>query len=146
MVGSVNSFYYKVDGLYYSKNDNTVNFVKEGEVYNIIDGEYIELDDIIKLMAKASLDRVTDYSSGKKEYVYNLKVRDVIVSYQKDDIVEIDVEEENGILKIDIDYSNLFKAMDDSILECELEAVITDIGEIDDFVVLEEGEENTSVE
>lgn len=130
------TLYYKVDDNYYSKVDNVTSFVKDSNVYDAIDKEYIELDNILKLMDKASLDHVTDYSSGKKEYVYHLKVKDVIVSYQLEDVVEINVEEENGILKIKIDYSNLFKVIDNSILEFELEATITEIGEVEDFEVV----------
>ena len=144
---NVNTLYYKVDNRYYSKNNEMVSFVKEDIVYDVIDGEYIEIADILKLMDKASLDHVTDYSSGKKEYVYHLKVKDVVVSYQKEDVIEIEVEEENGVLKIAIDYSTLFKAMDDNIIECKLKATITQIGEVEEFeVIVADGSENTSVE
>lgn len=146
VMGQETELYYRVDNNYYSNKDNVVDFVKKRDVYDIIDGEYIELEDIFNLMNNASLDHVTDYSSGKKEYVYHLRVRDLIVSYQGEEVVEIEVEEENGILKLEIDYSNLFKVMDDDILECELEATIREIGEVEDFeVVVSEGE-NTSGE
>lgn len=146
IIGNVNEVYYKVDDNYYSKSDVGVEFVREEVIYDIIGSEYIELNNILELLDKASLDHVTDYSSGKKEYVYHLKVKDVIVSYQKDDVVEIEIGEENGVIKIDIDYTNLFRVIDDSILECELEGIITNIGEVEAFTVLPDKEESASEE
>lgn len=139
------NLYYKVDDRYYSKNDDSMDFIQEDVIYDLIDSEYIELDDILELMDKASLDHVTDYSSGKKEYVYHLKVRDIIVTYKLEDVVEIKVLEENGVLSINVDYSSLIHVVDESIEECKLEATITDIGKVEEFLVLNE-EENSSVE
>ena len=101
-VGS--NLYYKVDNKYYSKNDEGMEFIEEDIVYDVVDSDYIELNGIMDLLDKASLDHVTDYSSGKKEYVYHLKVRDIIVSYKLEDEVEFKIEEENGILKINVDF------------------------------------------
>lgn len=140
-----NNLYYKVDERYYSKTDYGMEFTQEEVVYDLIDSEYIELDGILALIDKASLDHVTDYSTGKKEYVYHLKVRDIIVSYKLEDVVEIKVEEENGVLSISVDYSSLIHVVDESIEECKLEAKITDIDKIEEFLVLNE-EENNSVE
>lgn len=142
-VGS--ALYYKVDNRYYSKNNKTMKFVEEDDVYSVVDSEYIELDGILEFIDKASLDHVTDYSGGKKEYVYHLKVKDIIVSYKLEDVIEIEIEEENGILKIEIDYTNLFRVVDETIIECELEATITDIGKVEEFLVLD-GDENISTE
>lgn len=134
---SGSSSYYKVDNNYYTKLDNDMKLMDEDDIYNIIDGEYIEIFSILKLLNRASLDHVTDYSSGKKEYVYHLKVRDVVVSYKLEDVIEIEIEEENNILKIDIDYSNLLKVIDEDIVECEVDAVISDIGKVEEFLKLD---------
>lgn len=141
-LGSV--LYYKVDNLYYSKNDDGMNLIEEENIYDMVDSDYIELDNILSFIDKASLDHVTDYSSGRKEYVYHLKVKDVVVGYKLEDVVEFEIEEENGILKIVVDYTNLLELMDESIMECKLEATITDIDKVEEFVVLEE--ENASEE
>ena len=105
----------------------------------------MELDNFLKLLDKASLDHVTDYSSGKKEYVYHLKVKDVFVNYQKEDIISIDINEENEVLTIFIDYTNLLYAVDELVEKCELEATYTEIGKIEKFSAINEGE-NTSTE
>ena len=139
--------YYKVDERYYGKEQESMEFVSEDVVYDLIDSEYIELDGILNLMDKASLDHVTDYSSGKKEYLYHLKVKDVIVSYKLEDVVEIEVEEENDVLKIDIDYSNLLRMVDENIIDCDLEVIISEIGKIEEFSVLnQETSKSTSGE
>lgn len=134
-VGS--NLYYKVDNKYYSKNDEGMEFIEEDIVYDVVDSDYIELNSIMDLLDKASLDHVTDYSSGKKEYVYHLKVRDIIVSYKLEDVVEFKIEEENGILKINVDYSILLRVINSNILECKLEAIVTDIGKVEKFLVLD---------
>lgn len=136
--------YYKIEDRYYVKEDTGVVFTDEDKIYDLVGGEYLELYDIKKLMEKASLDHVTDYSSGKKEYVYHLKVKDVILSYQKEDVVEIDATIENDVLIVQIDYSDLFKVIDESIETCKMEITYTEIGKVEKFQVL--GEENTSVE
>lgn len=145
IVGDVTELYYKIDDSYYSKVDNITTLVKESIVYDIVDKEYIELDSILELMNKASLDYVTNYSSGKKESVYHLQVKDII-NYQSDDVIEIGVVEENDTLEIKIDYSNLFKVIDESIAECELEFIITDVGKVEDFSWQVSKEESTYTE
>lgn len=158
-VGDVSKLYYKVDDNYYSMIDNITSYVKDMVLYDVIDGKYIELDSVLKLIDKASLDHVTEFSSGKKVFVYHLGVKDVIVGDKSDDKVEINIEEENDILKFSIDYSNLFKVIDASIDSCKLEVMVTDIGKVLDFDVVvnplnnnsndvneNDNEENTSLE
>ena len=151
------SLYYKVDNNYYSMVDNITTLTKDIVIYDVIEAKYIELDEVVKLINKASLDYVMEYSSGKKEMVYHLKVKDVIVSSRSDEVVEIKVVEENGILTINIDYSNLFEVIDESISECKMNITIKDIGKIEEFEVVvsakeennideSNGEENTSEE
>lgn len=131
-----NNLYYRVDDNYYSKVDNVTTLVKESNVYEVIEAKYIEIDSIVKLIDKASLDHYTNYSSGKREYVYHLKVKDVILSANVEDVIEISVLEENNILTINIDYSNLYKLINVSVSEFKLEAVISDIGVVPEFSVI----------
>lgn len=119
-VDDESGLYYKNDSRYYSKTDNNLGFVKDDVIYDIVDADYIEIDNIIKLINKASLDHVTGYSSGRKEYVYNLKVRDLVVSYQMEDVIEFNVVEENSTLNISVDFSSLFKVIDKNILGCKI--------------------------
>ena len=142
----VSSLYYKVDNKYYSMIDNITTNVKDTEVYDIVNSSYIELDGIMNLINNASLDHVTNFSSGKKEYVYHYKVLSSNSSNYDNNIIEINVEEDNDILKIEIDYTNLFKEIDDTIVKCELEAVVSDIDLVEDFEVIVSDSENTSIE
>lgn len=146
MVNDNKMLYYKVDNNYYVSNDNVITLVKDSIVYDVVSFEYLELDKILKLIDKASLDHVTDYSSGRKESVYHLMVKDVVVNHQKDDVVEIKVEEDNGVLKLNIDYSNLFVLIDDSIVQCNVEVIVKQIGEVEKFEVIVSNGENASLE
>lgn len=130
------SLYYKVDNRYYSKSNETMDLAFEEDIYSVVDSEYIELDGILELIDKASLDHVTDYSSGKKEYVYHLKVRDVVVSYKLEDVIEIHIVEENATLNIEVDYTSLLRVVDENIVYCKLEATITEVGQVEAFLVL----------
>lgn len=129
----VNGVYYRVDNNYYSKVDNITSFVKEDVIYDVIDSDYIEVSNILGLINKASLDYVTEYSSGKKESLYNLSVKDIVLSHKEADVVSISVIEENEVLTLRIDYSNLFKVIYDDIVRCELVASISNIGKVEEF-------------
>lgn len=128
--------YYKVDDLYYLKNADKVQVISDEDLYDFDGGDYFEISGILKLLKKASLDHVTDYSSGKKEYVYHMKVKDMINSYQLDDVVEFKVVEENEVIKIEVDYSILFALIDNNIESCTLVATVSEIGKIEKFSVL----------
>lgn len=137
------SEYYKVDDFYYRKEGDDILFVEENTIYDLIDKEYIELEGVKRYIDKASLDHVTDYSSGSKEYVYHLKVKDVVLSYSDDDMVEIDVVMKDDVLTVQIDYSNLIKVLHSEILECKVEYVYRNIGKIEEFQILNK-EDNAS--
>ena len=135
-IDDTEKLYYKVDDNYYSMIDNITSLVNDTQVYEFISGNYIEINGIIELINKSSLDHITEYSSGKKEAVYHLKVLSMLSNHQNNEVVEIKVLEENDVLKINIDYSSLFKEIDNSIAECKLEAVITDINKVEEFEVV----------
>lgn len=138
--------YYKVDNKYYSMIDNITSNVKDNEVYDVISNEYIEIDKLLELINESSLDHVTNFSSGKKEYVYHYKVLSSNSSNNIDNIVEIEIEEDNGILNIDVDYTNLVNELDNTIVELGLDAIVSDIGLVEDFEVIVSDDENTSIE
>lgn len=133
-----NLVYYKNDDQYYHQVENGLELVKEEVIYKFFGGEYIELAGIKNLIGKAGLDHVTDYSSGKKEYVYHLNIRDVILSYQGEEQVEFSVVIEGEAVTIQVDYSDLLHSIDETIMECEMTAVYTEIGKVEEFSIVEE--------
>ena len=135
-VTEVTDYYYKVDNDYYSMIDNITSSVREEVIYDLIDNDYIEINSILELINKSSLDHITEYSSGKIEQVYHYKVLSPDSSTQNNEVVEISILEENDVLKINIDYSNLFKEIDNSITECLIEATITDINKVEEFEIV----------
>ena len=137
-----NMTYYKVDKEYYTKDGDKFNVVDINSVYDLLDAKYIEIAGVKEYIEKASLDHYTNYSSGKKEYVYNLKVSDVINSFKGDNLVEINVIIENDTINVKIDYSNLIKITDDSIIECLVTYVYKDIDKVEEFVIIEEDKED----
>ena len=54
--------------------ENITSNVSSDEVYDVISNKYIEIDKILELINESSLDHVTNFSNGKKEYVYHYKV------------------------------------------------------------------------
>ena len=144
-VNGVTNLYYKVDNVYYNKIDNITSDVLVEVIYDIISSNYVELDAILELISKSSLDHVTDYSSGKVVSVYHYEVLNATSNNRESEFVEINVMEENDVLKIEIDYDNLFKEIDNSISECDLVATITNIGSVEDFEVVVSEDENTSL-
>lgn len=133
-----NSMYYKVDDRYYLMENDEMSLIEDDSIFNIIDAEYVEIDSILNLISDADLDYVTDYSSGKKEYLYHLKVSDIIVSYKLDDVIEFKIEEENEELKIKVDYSNLVKVLEKNVEICNLEVTISSIGAVEKFLILDD--------
>ena len=133
--------YYKVDARYYTKVNDNFEIAKQEDIYNIVEKEYIELEDIKEYINLASLDHKTEYSNGKKEYVYHLPVKEVIKSYQGTDKVEINITEENNNLTIKIDYTNLIKEITKETEECTVEYTYSNIDNIEEFTIIENNEE-----
>lgn len=137
------SKYYEVDGYYYIKNENNeFGLIQSNMIYDLIEGKYIELDDVLKLINKASLDHVINSSNDDKESVYNLLVRDVVISNKSEDVVTINVIEGTDKLSISIDYTNLMKVFDDTIQECKISYEYTNVGSVEEFSVMEDGNNN----
>lgn len=130
--------FYKVDSRYYTKINDTYQIIKSEEIYDTLEKEYIEWEYIKEYIEKSSLDHITEYSSGKKEYVYHLKVKDIIKSHPEIDEIEINITEENDILTIEFNYTNLIKALSKEIDECKMQTTYKNIGKVEDFIVIEE--------
>ena len=138
--------YYRVDNKYYSMIENITSNVSSDEVYDVISNKYIEIDKILELINESSLDHITNFSNGKKEYVYHYKVMSPNSSNSIDNVVEIKIEEDSAVLNINIDYTNLVKEIDSTIVECKLVANVSNIGLVEDFEVIVSEDENTSIE
>ena len=137
-----NNVYYNIDDYYYIKNDkNEYGLIQREQIYDLVDGKYIEVKDILKLLEKASLDHVVDSSDGAKESLYNLLVRDVVISNKTDDVVVIKLVENAGKITINIDYTNLIKVFDEMVQKCEIEYVYTNIGSVEEFSIMNEDKE-----
>lgn len=136
------STYYKVEDEYYFKENEDYKLAVDNEIYELLDEKYIEFNGVKKYIEKATLDHFTDYSSGKKEYTYNLKVKDIIQSYKGDDIVEINVVDENNIISMSIDYTNLLKLINENINECEINYKYDNINTVEKFNIIEESDNN----
>ena len=130
--------YYKVDNRYYTKEGNNFTLIKDNEIYNILEKEYVELNYIKEYIEKSSLDHKTEYSNGKKEYVYHMKVKEIIKSYPEIDEIEINITEEDNTLTIKIDYITLMKALNMKIEECEVTYTYKNINTTEDFTIIEE--------
>lgn len=143
-INNVNSTFYKAGDEYYKKANEEYELMAENEIYDIISAKYVEYSSLKKNIEKAELDHYTNYSSGKIEYVYYLKISDIIKSYKKDDKIEINIVEENDIINIDIDYGNLFKVLNNNISECVINYKYSDIDKVDKIVIFEEDNTTTS--
>ena len=136
--------YYKVDSRYYTKEEDKYQLIKPETIYNIIEKEYIELEAIKEYIDMASLDHVTEYSNGIKEYVYHLKVKDIIKSYPETDEIEINITEESNILTIKIDYTNLIKiTSEEKITECKVVYQYKNINKVEEITTIEENKSTT---
>ena len=134
--------YYKIDTKYYTKNNDTFELIKENDVYPGIDKEYIELEYIKEYIEKSSLDHRTEYSNGKKEEAYHLKIKDIIKSYPELDEIEIKVIEDNEILRIEVNYKQLLEASQNEIRDCKIDYTYKNIDKVEEFNIIEEGNNN----
>ena len=143
---NVNSTYYKVEDEYYYKELDEFKLAVLDDIYNLIDGKYIEFSSVKGYIDKASLDHFTDYSSGKMEYVYDLLVRDVILSYKGEDTVPINVVIENNTVSINIDYTNLLKIVDSNIVSCVVNYKYENIGKVEEFTIIPDDYNDTTTD
>lgn len=122
--------YYKLGKEYYN---TSMELLSVNDIYDNISYEYIELDSVLSNLKLASLDHITDYSSGKKEYVYHLSIRDILNKDTGDLKIEYSVEIDNDIFDIKVDYSNLYKELDSDIISLEVEYIYKNINKIEEL-------------
>lgn len=135
---NTNNVYYGKDGYYYIKNEaNEYGIIDNSVVFDLVDSNYIELDEVLEFIGKASLDHVLDSSNGDKESVYNVLVRDIVISNKTDNVVTINVSEKDEKLNIVIDYTNLISVLDTSISSCKISYIYSNIGKVDEFKIVE---------
>ena len=133
---SINT-YYKIDDYYYKKGEEDYLLATKEEIYDLISNEYIELNELLKYIKEASLDHVTNYSNGKKESLYTLYLRDIIINNKTEDTVIINITEENETLNVSVDYTNLIKIMDNTVKECKISYTFSNIDKQEVFFTLE---------
>ena len=146
------NIYYKIDKEYYQKKteeslpleQEKFEKIEENTIYDVLEKKYIELDEIKNLIEKSSLDHVTNYSSGKKESIYHLNLKDIILNYTEDEEVEIGIVIENSTLTIEIDYTNFMKEQDKNITECKAEFIYTNIDQVEAFEIISKEESSDS--
>ena len=129
--------YYKIDSRYYKKVNDDFEIIKSDEIYDVLEKEYIELDNIKEYLDKSTLDHVTEYSSGKKEYVYHMRVKEIIKSYPEIDEIEIKALEENNTLTIEIDYLSLMKVLSRNNESCVVTYTYKNIDSVGEFSIME---------
>ena len=138
------STFYKAGDEYYKKNNEEYEIMAENEIYDIINAKYIEYASLKKYIEKANLDHYTNYSTGKIEYVYNLNISDIIKSYTKKDIIPINIVSENDTIIIDIDYTNLFKVLNNKITACKINYKYSDIEKTEKIIIFPEDNNTTN--
>ena len=130
------NMFYKVDSRYYEKNDEGFELVPVENIYSFYK-DYVEFESLREYLDKASLDHVTNYSSGKKESVYHLRVSDIIKSSMDSLVVEFTVLEENDILTITVDYLNLMKQTSKDVVRSSATYTYKNIGSVLAFSVMD---------
>ena len=137
-VGEVVSSYYKVNDYYYVMNGEELSFVDLNVIYDLVDSKYVELDNVMEMVDKASLDHVVDDSLGNNESVYNLYVKDMVISVKNDDIISFNVKEVDDKLLIDVDYTNLIKVFDESVTSFKVSYEYFNVGDVEEFSVIKD--------
>lgn len=129
--------YYQVGKLYYQFQDGNYAFVSEDEVYSLVGVEYLSIDSLREYIDLASLDHVSDYSSGKKEYVYHLKVNSIVRSYEKDDLIDISVMILDNVVEVTVDYTNLLGLINQNVIDCKVQYRYFNINQVEEFTIID---------
>ena len=138
-VNNKTSIIYKVEDEYYQKKSNNeegFELLDDRSIYDLLPNKYLELDGIKKYLNMASLDSVTNNSDGTKIEIYHLKVSDIIKSHKGEEYIEISVITKEEQLKININYSNLYKVLDVSIEKCTVDIEYKNIGKVEKFDII----------
>lgn len=129
--------FYKVGESYYTPTNDGYQKIETKQVYDNNNPKYVELTGLLNYLKEASLDHFTNYSSGKKEYIYHLYLKDIILSNKTNDYITIKAIEENEVLSINVDYTNLIVNQDNSIKNYTINYVFNDINKVEEFSIYE---------
>ena len=129
--------YYKVDDIYYTKDNEEYIIDDINNIYDLLDYKYLNLEDVKKYIDIATLDHTTNYSNGNIVYNYNLNVSDIIKIYKGEEVSTIEINVIENIPTITIDYTNILKQTDESIEECKVIVKYTDIDTLEEFTIID---------
>ncbi len=115
---NIDKYFYIMNNKYYELDENG-NYIltTSNEVYPYISYNYLNIDNI-KNFIKNSI---------KEDNIYKIKVSDIILNNNSNEIVSITIDEDNK--SIDIDYTNLLK-VDNNIDNANVKIVFNNINNI----------------
>ena len=133
------TYFLKEDNNYYLNELDNYTLSKKEAVYSEIDEDIIEFDMLSLLLKNASLDHVTNYSSGKKEYEYHLKIRDIIKTYQEDTELSFEIVIEDNVVTVEVDYAPMINIVEQVKKQEEYKVtyLYKNIGKIEEFPGIE---------
>lgn len=133
------TYFLKEDNNYYLNELDNYTLSKKEVVYSEIDEDIIEFDMLNLLLKNASLDHVTNYSSGKKEYEYHLKIRDIIKTYQEDTELSFEIVIEDNVVTVEVDYAPMINIVEQVKKQEEYKVtyLYKNIGKIEEFPGIE---------
>ena len=133
------TYFLKEDNNYYLNELDNYTLSKKEAVYSEIDEDIIEFDMLNLLLKNASLDHVTNYSSGKKEYEYHLKIRDIIKTYQEDTELSFEIVIEDNVVTVEVDYAPMINIVEQVKKQEEYKVtyLYKNIGKIEEFPGIE---------
>ena len=133
------TYFLKEDNNYYLNELDNYTLSKKEVVYSEIDEDIIEFDMLNLLLKNASLDHVTNYSSGKKEYEYHLKIRDIIKTYQEDTEISFEIVIEDNVVTVEVDYAPMINIVEQVKKQEEYKVtyLYKNIGKIEEFSGIE---------
>lgn len=127
-----NTFYLK-NNEYYEEKDGVYQLISESDIYGDIENKYIDLEEILNYLKKATLDHTTNYSSGEIISTYYLYLKDILPNYYEEKYIEFNVTDKDNTLSISIDYSNLMNYKDNEIKNYKVEAIYNNIDKVEEF-------------
>lgn len=133
------TYFLKEDNNYYLNELDNYTLSKKEAVYSEIDEDIIEFDMLNLLLKNANLDHVTNYSSGKKEYEYHLKIRDIIKTYQEDTEISFEIVIEDNVVTVEVDYAPMINIVEQVKKQEEYKVtyLYKNIGKIEEFSGIE---------
>lgn len=112
-------YFYKKKDMYYKLDiNNGYILTNKNEIYNVIDYDYIDINNIKEYIKLSSLE----------DNLYKVKVSDIILNSDSNDYITINVDNINN--SIEIDYTNLFKINDNSTTKTIINITYSNINKI----------------